>query len=73
MLQADVSIFFVKNKNRSLSLCANYKNLNQITIKGKYPLLLFFEMFDRLLRAKYCKKIYICWVYNLIRIYAHDE
>ena len=31
-------IFFVKKKDASLRLCVDYRRLNRVTIKNKYPL-----------------------------------
>ena len=31
-------IFFVKNKDGALRLCIDYKKLNKVTIKNRYPL-----------------------------------
>ena len=38
-------------------MCIDYRALNKITIKNKYPLPRVDELFDRLLGAKYFSKI----------------
>jgi hypothetical protein len=43
---------FVKKKNESLRLCINYRHLNEVTIKNKYPLPHIDVLFDQLVRAK---------------------
>jgi hypothetical protein len=43
---AGVPIFFIFKKDRSLYLYIDYKELNEITIKNKYPLFLIDETLD---------------------------
>jgi hypothetical protein len=38
---------FVKNKDESLRLCVDYRPLNTVTIKNKYPLPHIDLLFDR--------------------------
>ena len=41
-------MLFVKKKDGSLRKCIDYRRLNQLTIKNKYPLLRIDELFDQL-------------------------
>nr|XP_027098834.1 uncharacterized protein LOC113718113 [Coffea arabica] len=41
-------VLFVKKKDGSLRLCIDYRGLNEITIKNKYPLPLIDSLFDQL-------------------------
>ena len=41
-------VLFVKKKDGSLRLCINYKVLNKVTIKNKYPLPRIDDLFDQL-------------------------
>ena len=41
-------MFFVKKKDGSLRLCIDYRDLNDVTIKNKYPLPHIDELFDQL-------------------------
>ncbi|GAA6043399.1 hypothetical protein JCM8097_008572 [Rhodosporidiobolus ruineniae] len=50
-------ILFVKKKDGSLRLCVDYRNLNSVTRKNKYPLPLINETLDRLCGAKFFTKI----------------
>lgn len=50
-------MLFVKKKDGTLSLCINYKNLNIVNIKNKYPLLRIDDPFDQLKGAKEFSKI----------------
>jgi len=54
---AGAPILFVKKKDQSLRLCVDYRGLNKITIKNKYPLPLINELLDRFRSAKYFTKI----------------
>ena len=44
---AEAPILFVKNKDGILRLCVNYRALNSITVKNRYPLPLISEILDR--------------------------
>ncbi|GAA5895480.1 hypothetical protein JCM6882_006265 [Rhodosporidiobolus microsporus] len=50
-------ILFVKKKDGTLRLCVDYRNLNSVTLKNKYPLPLISEALDRLSGAKFFTKI----------------
>jgi hypothetical protein len=43
-----VPVLFVKKKDGSMRLCIDYKELNQVTIKNKYPLPRVNDLFDQL-------------------------
>ncbi|SPC60615.1 uncharacterized protein UHOD_11134 [Ustilago sp. UG-2017b] len=45
-------ILFIKKKDGSLRLCVDYRGLNQITIRNRYPLPLIDELLDRLHEAR---------------------
>ncbi|KAL2004477.1 hypothetical protein VTN00DRAFT_3479 [Thermoascus crustaceus] len=51
-LPAGYPILFVPKKNGKLRLCVDYRHLNDITIKNRYPLPLISELQDRLHKAK---------------------
>ena len=65
--------FFVKKKDGSLRPVQDYRRLNDITIKNRYPLPLVSELMDRLKKAKYFTKLDIRWGYNNVRVKAGDE
>jgi hypothetical protein len=63
---------FVKKKDESLRLCVDYRPLNAVTIKNKYPLPRIDELFDQLVGAKVFSKIDLRSGYNQIKIRASD-
>lgn len=70
---AAAPILFVKKKDGSLRLCVDYRGLNKITVKNRYPLPLIPELLDRLRKAKIFTKIDLRGAYNLLRIAEGDE
>jgi hypothetical protein len=50
-------VFFVKNKDGTLRLCIDYRQLNKTTIKNKYPLPRIDDVFDQLRDASIFSKI----------------
>jgi len=47
----------VKKKDGSLRMCIDYRSLNEVTIKNKYPLPRIDDLFDQWKDAKYFSKI----------------
>jgi transposase InsO family protein len=66
-------ILFVKKPDGSLRLCVDYRGLNEITVKDRYPLPLIQETLMRLEKAKYYTTLDLPSAYNLIRIKEGDE
>ena len=50
-------VLFQKKKDGSLRMCINYRALNKITIKNKYPIPLIADLFDQLGKARYFTKL----------------
>jgi hypothetical protein len=63
---------FVKKKDQSLRLCVDYRPLNTVTIKNKYPLLRIDILFDQLAGAKVFSKVDLCSGYHQIKIRLKD-
>jgi hypothetical protein len=62
---------FVK-KDESLRLCIDYRPLNAVTIKNKYPLPRIDVLFYQLVEAKVFSKIDLRSGYHQIKIWASD-
>jgi hypothetical protein len=63
---------FVKKKDESLRLCVDYRPLNAVTIKNKYPSPRIDVLFDQLVGSKVFSKIDLLSDYHQIKIRADD-
>ncbi len=70
---AGAPILFVKKKDGSLRMCVDYRGLNKVTIKNRYPLPLISGLLDQLGQARIYTKIDLRGAYNLVRIKEGDE
>jgi hypothetical protein len=59
---------FVKKKGQTLRMCVDYRPLNEVTIKNKYPLPQIDILFDQLTGARVFSKIDLRLGYHQIRI-----
>ena len=50
-------VLFAKKKDKTLWLCIDYRQLNGVTIKNKYPLSRIVDLFDQLGGAHVSSKI----------------
>jgi len=66
-------VFFVKKKHGKLRLVQDYRTLNTMTVKNKYPLPLIPELIAKLRGAKYFMKLDVQWGFNNVRIKEGDE
>jgi hypothetical protein len=66
------SALFVEKKDKELRLCVDYRPLNAVTIKNKYPVPRIDIMFDQLAGAQVFSKIDLCSSYHQIKIRIED-
>ncbi|GLB41131.1 putative retrotransposable element tf2 155 kda protein type 1-like [Lyophyllum shimeji] len=66
-------VFFIKKKDGSLRLVQDYRALNAMTVKNRYPLPLISEPINNLRGARYFTKLDVRWGYNNVRIKERDE
>ena len=66
-------IVFARKKDGTLRICVDYRGLNKLTIKNRYPLPLIGELLDRISRAKVMTKFDIRDGYNRLRMAAGEE
>ncbi|KAL8133843.1 hypothetical protein AgCh_009056 [Apium graveolens] len=65
-------VLFVKKKDGSMRLCIDYRELNKLTIKNKYPLPRIDDLFDQLNGACYFSKIDLRSGYHQLKIKLED-
>ena len=63
---------FVKEKDGTLWMCVDYRPLNAVIVKSKYPLPRIDTLFDQLAGAKVFSKINLRSGYHQIKIRPHD-
>ena len=66
------AVLFVKKKDGTLRLCIDYRRLNQITVKNKYPLPRIDDLFDQLQGAHIFSKIDLRSGYHQLKIAKDD-
>ena len=65
-------VLFVKKKDGTLRLCVDYRKLNRVTVKNKYPLPRIEDLFDKLNEACYFSKIDLRSGYHQLRVRDSD-
>lgn len=70
---ASSPVLFVKKKGGKLRLCVDYRSLNAITIKNRYPIPRIADLLDRVEGCTVFTKIDLQHAFNLVRIREGDE
>lgn len=70
---AGAGFFFVDKKDKTLRPCIDYRGLNNVTVKNRYPLPLISSAFELLQGAKVFTKLDLRNAYHLVRIREGDE
>ncbi|KAL0556312.1 hypothetical protein IC582_004825 [Cucumis melo] len=65
-------VLFIKKKDGSMRLCIDYRELNKVTVKNKYPLPRIDDLFDQLQGATVFSKIDLWSGYHQLRIKDGD-
>ncbi|KAL0537403.1 hypothetical protein IC582_026381 [Cucumis melo] len=65
-------VLFVKKKDELMHLCINYRELNKVTVKNRYPLPRIDDLFDQLQGATIFFKIDLRSDYHQLRIRDND-
>ncbi|GJX58210.1 putative reverse transcriptase domain-containing protein [Tanacetum coccineum] len=66
------SVLFVKKKDRSFRMCIDYRELNKLTVKNRYPLLRIDDLFDQLQGSSMYSKTDLRSGYHQLRIKEED-
>jgi len=66
-------ILFVEKKDDSLRFCVDYRKLNALTKRNRYPLPLIDETLARIQESKYLTRLNIIVAFNKLRMHSGSE
>ncbi|GJW62967.1 reverse transcriptase domain-containing protein [Tanacetum coccineum] len=65
-------VLFVKKKDGSFRTCIDYRELNKLTVKNRYPLPRIDDLFDQLQGSQFFSKIDLRSGYHQLRVHEDD-
>nr|GEV92487.1 reverse transcriptase [Tanacetum cinerariifolium] len=65
-------VLFVKKNDGSMRLCIDYREMNRITVRNRYPLPRIDDLFDQLQGAKFFSKINLRSSYHQLHVMEQD-
>ena len=65
-------VLFLKKKDGSMRLCIDYRELNKVTVRNKYPIPQIDDLFDQLQGTCVFSKIDLRSGYHQLRVRSED-
>ncbi|GJW16361.1 putative reverse transcriptase domain-containing protein [Tanacetum coccineum] len=65
-------VLFVKKKDGSFRICIDYRELNKLTVKNRYPLPRIDDLFDQLQGSRYFSKIDLRLCNHQLQVHEND-